>query len=159
MTAGVITANIEPDRLGGFKSVGSLAEPPKVGDYSKLLGLAEQVMPADVQYFGTLLFVVAHEMGHAALGHFSKDPGCEDRELQADHFAALLLGESFLALSAKVIALQRGDVLSENPPVYGLWYLDREALRRYSGVFGIPGQRIRVFPIHCKRLVLSEVRS
>jgi hypothetical protein len=135
MTAGVITANIEPDGLGGFKSVGSLAEPAKVGekvgDYSKLLGLAEQVMPADVQYFGTLLFVVAHEMGHDTLGHYSKDPGCEDRELQADHFAALLLGESFLALSAKVVALQRD--LSANAPVFGLWYLDREALRRYSG--------------------------
>jgi uncharacterized protein len=53
------------------------------------------------EYYGTLLFTMAHEHGHAALGHLiAKDPPpCEVREFQADHFASALVGESFVAQS------------------------------------------------------------
>jgi ankyrin repeat protein len=135
LIAGVNTLEIKPTEPGGF--TGSFPNPSdlsKLGEYEQLLELAAQVMPSDVQYFGTLLFVVAHEMGHAALNHFSKtDVDCADLELQADHFAALLLGESFIALSAKVISVQWGGLGLGTNHGSPMWFLDREALDRYTG--------------------------
>jgi ankyrin repeat protein len=53
-----------------------------------------------IQYYGTLLFTIAHELGHVVLEHFQKLPAsCAERELQADQFAAVLVGESFVAQS------------------------------------------------------------
>ena len=131
MAVGVNLLDLKPNEPGGFR--GSLADLPKLNEYEELLDLAQQVMPSDVQYFGTLLFVVAHEMGHIALDHFSKkNVECDDLELQADHFAALLLGESFIALSAKVVTFQRVGV-GGGGSSYPMWFLDREALDRYTG--------------------------
>lgn len=60
----------------------------------------------ETQYYGTILFLISHEFGHAALGHLlAPPPSCTDRELQADQFAAALVGESFVAQSVVFIGV------------------------------------------------------
>jgi hypothetical protein len=103
--------------------------------YTELLDLAQQVKPTETQYYGTLLFVLAHELGHLALGHHqmieASPDDCDLRkriELQADQFSALLLGTSFIALSVNVLPVEMVGLGKRN------WrFLDSEMLERYIG--------------------------
>jgi hypothetical protein len=70
--------------------------------------LGTMIILSDFEYRGGLQFVVAHELGHLALGHFESMLDCRSRqaaELEADRYAVALLG----------IDLALGDNQYENP--------------------------------------------
>jgi len=81
-----------------------------INPYKSYPRSAKESWPSDFDmqtgYYGTLLFTMAHEQGHAALGHLTakEPPPCEEREFQADHFASALVGESFVAQSVDSFA-------------------------------------------------------
>jgi TPR repeat protein len=66
--------------------------------WSKMVDLADQSNDVQMTYVGTLMFIMAHELGHFALGHHHHDcdpSHCErfsQDELEADHYAGYLLG-------------------------------------------------------------------
>lgn len=103
-------------------------------DIGHLGGFVPKVLPAGVQYSGSLLFVIAHELGHISLGHGVKDIVCFDRELAADTFAASVLGESLVAMSIQEEALDFFDAPRKETSIIGLYLtIDRNELRRYTG--------------------------
>lgn len=81
----------------------------------------------EVEYFGTLMFMLAHEQGHYVLGHLDRDLNCAqkgDVELEADRYAAYLL-----AIIVQPIALSAenpdGDVhISVTVPDYAANFFD-----------------------------------
>jgi ankyrin repeat protein len=93
----------------------------------------------ETQYYGTLLFLIAHEFGHAALGHLlAPPPSCTDRELQADQFAAALVGESFVAQSVVSIGV---PFFSEDRLLqYAGWATFFNGTYEYLGLVNSPGQ-------------------
>ncbi len=135
-----INVRIAPTGPGGFRV--SLSNPTElasafdqIAEYTELLDLDQQVKAAETQYYGTLLFIMAHELGHLALGHHqmieASPNDCDLRkriELQADQFSALLLGTSFIALSVNVLPMEMEGLGRRN------WrFLDSEMLQRYVG--------------------------
>lgn len=103
-------------------------------DMGQLGGFVPTVLPAGVQYTGILLFVIAHELGHIALGHGLKDIPCLDRELAADAFAASVLGESLVAMSIQEDALVFFNAPLKEASNIGYYLaVDRQELRRYTG--------------------------
>jgi uncharacterized protein len=138
----VINLGIESNGPGAFKGrISNLSELPRtleqIDIYTELLDLDQQVKRAETQYYGTILFVLAHELGHLALGHHeamnSAPLGkvCEIREQiekQADQFSALLLGSSFIALSVNVLPVEMPGLGKSN-----LRFLDNKMLQRYVG--------------------------
>jgi uncharacterized protein len=133
---------IESNGPGSFK--GKISSPDQLGKmfdqlgvYTELLDLDQEVKAAETQYYGTILFVLTHELGHLVLGHHAaidsvpKDKVCELRqqmELQADQFSALLLGSSFIALSVNVLPVEMPGLGKSN-----MRFLDTEMLQRYVG--------------------------
>lgn len=68
----------------------------------------ESLLSMERKYVGTLLFVLAHELGHHALGTIELPPDAtpverREAELDADRFASLLLANVYLAMSIRVI--------------------------------------------------------
>ena len=132
-------------------------------DANHLTGFLGTILPAAVQYYGILLFIVAHELGHVALGHGIREIPCFERELDADRFAALVLGQSLAAMSIRVNALYSlgTDVVGE------YLALDRSDLKSYTGFslffdktyelakFG-PSSQACVYPESSQRLQQSE---
>lgn len=75
-----------------------------------LIDQASAIGLVDRQFFGTILFVVAHELGHEALGTIDAPAGATDEwkreaELNADRFATLLLSENYLYLGVRRLPL------------------------------------------------------
>jgi hypothetical protein len=94
----VIKLNGGGYKLDGYKSIG-MSERDAVHEVTQLPGIAQRILPIGVPYYGTLLFVIAHELGHVALGHGLSRVACHQRELGADTFAAYLLSEPLMAMS------------------------------------------------------------
>jgi uncharacterized protein len=135
-----INIQIDPTGPGGFRV--PLSNPSELANifdqitaYTELLDLDRQVKTAETQYYGTLLFILAHELGHLALGHHqmieASPNDCDLRkrvELEADQFSALLLGTSFIALSVPVLPIEMEGLGKRN------WrFLYSETLQRYVG--------------------------
>lgn len=75
-------------------------------DYLEAASLYEASKELELYFYGTLSFVLAHEMGHAAFGHSGQNCANADsrqqfliQESQADQYASLLLSESYMLLS------------------------------------------------------------
>lgn len=136
----IINSRIHRDGVGGFqiplKNFDELTNVmEQTSAYLELLDLSQKVKEMETQYYGTILFIIAHELGHLALGHheiINKSPkDCELRkkiEIQADQFSALLLGTSFIVLSMDVIPVQHQVLGKKN-----LRLLNIEMLNRYIG--------------------------
>jgi ankyrin repeat protein len=78
-------------------------------------------------YMGSLMFVVAHELAHAALGHLGNgNDECstsQNAELDADKLAAMLLARTFIAVSTDALDID-GKIK---------WFVDPDALRAHTG--------------------------
>lgn len=73
----------------------------------------QMIVFSDFEYRGGLRFVVAHEVGHLALGHLESTLDCKGRqaaELEADGYAVALLGID-LALGSNQFENPAADVL------------------------------------------------
>jgi len=103
-------------------------------DANELASFAPKIFPAEVQYYGILLFIVAHELGHVALGHGLTNVACFDRELAADSFAALVLGESLAAMSIREKPVYFFNAPTKETSVVGEYLaLDENDLASYTG--------------------------
>ena len=115
--------NIDPSQIG------------EIGKVFDLLNYAQSIKPVSVQYYGTLLFVIAHELGHVALGHGINPVACPKRELDADSFAAYLLSEPVMGMSIQGIGigsfLPTGMVQQNSVALM----LDDDELKSYTGYF------------------------
>ena len=78
-------------------------------------------------YMGSLMFVITHELAHAALGHLDQGTdecsASQNAELDADMLAAMLLARTFIALST--------DALDVDGKIR--WFIDPRALREHTG--------------------------
>lgn len=137
-------------------------------DANELGGFAPKIFPAAVQYYGIVLFVVAHELGHVALGHGLRDVSCFDRETAADLFAASVLGESLAAMSIREKQVYFFNAPTKETSVVGEYLaLDPEDLASYTG-FSLffdrsyelagfaPSSQACVYPEPSKRLQSSQ---
>ena len=113
-------------------------DPSQIGELGKVfdvLDYAQSIKPVSVEYYGTLLFVIAHELGHVALGHGINPVACPKRELAADSFAAYLLSEPVMAMSIQGIGigtfLPSGMVQQNSVALI----LDDAELKSYTGYF------------------------
>jgi ankyrin repeat protein len=137
-------------------------------DANRVTAFLPQILPAAVQYYGILLFIVAHELGHVALGHGLRDIPCFDREMAADAFAALVLGESLAAMSIRDESLDFFNAPTKETNIVGEYLaLDRNDLQSYTGFslffdksyelakFG-PSSQACIYPEPTQRLQHSE---
>jgi hypothetical protein len=84
-------------------------------NYFALLDDVRSAQSLDRQYFGTLLFIIGHEMGHQALGTVWPPPTLllkQKAELDADRFSCLLLSDIYVGLSITRIPI---SVSANNP--------------------------------------------
>ncbi len=79
--------------------------------------LADAIEEIDKQFYGTILFGIAHEMGHEALGTVITPPENErteswfkDKEIQADMFATYLLTNSYMFTGVTFIYFDAGSM-------------------------------------------------
>lgn len=75
-----------------------------------LIDEARAVNHMDKQFYGTLLFALAHEMGHYALGSVNLSSETSDdqkkkAELDADCFATFFLSEAFMRLGVRRVSM------------------------------------------------------
>lgn len=118
--------HVKANGVGALRA--PLSEVSAMPEYIMLLNLSQKIRPVETQYYGSLLFALAHEVGHVALGHLSGVyVSCHDRELAADKFATKLLGESLLALSASPINVTSGNAKGT------MVFIDQDSLTRYTG--------------------------
>jgi ankyrin repeat protein len=160
---------INKEQKGVLVSLSPNNKPKKVArDANHLASFAPKIFPAEVQYYGILLFVVAHELGHVALGHGLSEVPCSDRELAADSFAALVLGESLAAMSIRESSVYFFDAPAKATVAVGEYLaLDHNDLVSYTGFslffnksyelakFG-PSSRLCVYPEPADRLRSSQ---
>jgi hypothetical protein len=81
--------------------------------YEVLKDGVEALQRIDRTLWGMMAFVLAHEMGHVALGHGTDLSDCDKfrkRELDADYYAVLLLSESFMQASIDVLDIVDPDL-------------------------------------------------
>jgi hypothetical protein len=81
--------------------------------YFQMADLGNAMEVLEKQYLGTLLFALAHEMGHAAFGTVVKpdDAGEEwfrQSEIDADRFATSLLSNVFMVLGVQTMTISNG---------------------------------------------------
>ncbi|REJ85082.1 MAG: hypothetical protein DWQ36_14465 [Acidobacteria bacterium] len=119
---------------------------------------AEDLDRVDTRYRGTLYFLLAHELGHLALGHF--DPGwsasVRDTELQADDFAVRLMVSALrpVIIQNSLLGGFFGDE-SETPNLVGFLDLFRYGYQRAGFVAGdVPDD---AYPSAMERLERSKV--
>ncbi len=126
---------INKEQKGVLVSLSPNDKPKKVTrDANHLASFAPKIFPAEVQYYGILLFVVAHELAHVALGHGLSEVPCSDRELAADSFAALVLGESLAAMSIRESSVYFFDAPAKATVAVGEYLaLDHNDLVSYTG--------------------------
>jgi len=83
-------------------------------EYFNLADIGNAMLVLEKQYAGTLLFALAHEIGHIALGTVIKPDSADDKwtqasELDADRFSVLLLSNAFMVLGVQRIFVTSGQ--------------------------------------------------
>jgi hypothetical protein len=121
-------------KLDGYKSIG-MTERDAIHEVTQLPGIAQRVLPIGVKYYGTLLFTIAHELGHVALGHGVSQVRCPKRELDADTFAAYVLSEPLMAMSMYDAPISPPNYTPSHSAVVTGHYLamDTNSLKSYTG--------------------------
>jgi ankyrin repeat protein len=125
----------------------SLENANALGTYTDLVDVSQQLKPVESRYYGALMFVIAHELGHIALGHLDTPVPCHKRELEADAFAANLLGTTLLVMSASPLPVAFGDPARPSGHAT-LVVIDDDAYRRYTGsaIFFTQAYELAHFP-------------
>jgi hypothetical protein len=121
---------VQSSRVGS--ATFSLENAGSVAEYTDLVNVAQQLRPVEGRYYGALMFVIAHELAHIALGHLESAVPCHRRELEADGFAATLLGNTLLAMSATPLPVAFGDAVRPSGRAV-LYQIDDDAYSRYTG--------------------------
>lgn len=134
-TALKLRRTIELTRAPGFLASrftiwGFVSTPSVSTAYEALLSLERR-------YVGTLLFVLAHELGHYALGTTELPVTAttsqrQQAELDADRFASMLLANTYMAMSIQVIDLSNYGVGLFEPRRIE-YSVSVERLKRYTG--------------------------
>lgn len=125
----------------------------------QLTRFAPKIFPAAIQYYGILLFVVAHELGHITLGHGLKQVGCLERERAADKFAAILLSDALVGLSISLEPITHLNAPSRELTVIARYLaIDRAQLSAYTGFFLFFGKSYELanFPASTEGCIYPE---
>lgn len=136
--------NLKNNVKSNIISITDFVKNPTIGfgiQYFELIDLYTAVKNLERRYFCTLAFAMAHELGHAALGHFSDSVDSDAdqfalRELEADKFATLLLSEAYMVLGVNRIPISSGqglDPFSNTRPVAYLYSFSEEDIVQFLG--------------------------
>jgi len=135
--------------------------------YFQMADLGHAMEVLEKQYLGTLLFALAHEMGHAALGTVVKPDGAgadwfRKSEIDADRFATCLLSNVFMVLGVETVRISNGY---NSGNMYFLEKADAEGFLGYSIFFNkayeltyqsSPGYDPGAYPDPAERLDASK---
>ena len=122
------SVHLTSNRVGQYGM--SLSNSTALTNVMDLHNYAQKFEPIGVDYYGTLLFIIAHELGHVALGHGLNSKPCPQRELDADTFAAFVLSEPLMAMSVQAVNVSFANLPTMNGN--SIW-LDEEDLQSYTG--------------------------